>query len=250
MREEQGHSTSTEQRRAERIERLLAGELLDISDITYDFDGYHVGAITTAPSALEVLGEIGSVLDRHLLAVRLEDGGVWAWLGGRNPIDPSDLQRRLTLSLPNQCCTAIGEPAFGPSGWRQTHHQARAALPVALRGRENLVRYSDVALLASTLQDDLLATSLRQIYLSPLEGERGGGKTLRETLQAYFATDRHVSSTAASLGVSRHTVSNRLHVIERRLGRSLGECASHLEAALRIDELKEPVDAATDLFAH
>jgi hypothetical protein len=55
----------------------------------------------------------------------------------------------------------MGEPARGIDGWRLSHRQAKAALPTALRAPEAFVRYGDVALLAATLADDLLATSLR-----------------------------------------------------------------------------------------
>ena len=90
------------------------------------------------------------------------------------------------------------------------------------------------------LQDDLLATSLHQLYLEPLEGERDGGKVARETLRAYFAAERNVSSAAAALGVNRNTVTSRLRAIEATVGRSLAFCGSELEAALRLAELGEP----------
>jgi len=110
-------------------------------------------------------------------------------------------------------------------------------LPIALRTSENAVRYADVALLASILQDDLLATSLREIYLKPLERDRDGGETIRKTLRAYFSADRNLSSAGALLGVSRRTVANRLRDIEERLGRSLGPVAAEIEITLRADEL-------------
>jgi DNA-binding PucR family transcriptional regulator len=94
------------------------------------------------------------------------------------------------------------------------------------------VRYADVAMLAATLQNDVLATSLRELYLVPLERERDGGKTLRQTLRAYFVANRNISSAAVALGVTRRTVANRLHVIEARLDRSLHSDAAQIEAAL------------------
>jgi DNA-binding PucR family transcriptional regulator len=139
--------------------------------------------------------------------------------------------------LPPGVSLAIGEPGESLSGWRLTHQQARAALPIALRSPEGLVRYADVALLASTLQDDLLSTSLRQLYLVPLEQERDGGETLRETLRAYFAAERNVSSAAAALGVSRQAVNSRLRTIEEKLGRPLGGCAAELETALSMEQV-------------
>jgi DNA-binding PucR family transcriptional regulator len=100
-----------------------------------------------------------------------------------------------------------------------------------------MVRYGDVALIASMIQDDLLATSLRQIFLSPFSSGRDGGASLRHTLRAYFAAERNVSSAAAALGVTRQTVSNRLRVIEETLGRPLGVWATEIEAALQMEEL-------------
>lgn len=82
-----------------------------------------------------------------------------------------------------------------------------------------------------------MATSLRTLYLAPLERERDNGKVARETLRAYFAASRHISSTAAALGVNRHTVASRLQAIEETLGRSLDTCAASLEAALHLHEL-------------
>ena len=110
-----------------------------------------------------------------------------------------------------------------------------------MRGSQSLVRYADVALLASILQDDLLAISLRQLYLAPLSEERDGGSALRQTLRAYFAAERNVSSAAGALSVSRQTVVNRLHVIEERFERSLNSCAAEVEAALRLEDLGYPV---------
>jgi DNA-binding PucR family transcriptional regulator len=78
--------------------------------------------------------------------------------------------------------------------------------------------------------------SLRQLYLEPLAGERDGGEVLRETLRAYFEAERNVSSAAAALGVTRKTVTNRLCVVEERLGRRLGLCSAEIEAVLRLDE--------------
>jgi DNA-binding PucR family transcriptional regulator len=88
--------------------------------------------------------------------------------------------------------------------------------------------------LASVLRDDLGTTSLRQIYLEPLERARDGGKVGRETLRAYFATERNISSTAAALGVDRGTVTNRIRAIEEIFGRPLNDFATDLETALRL----------------
>lgn len=236
-REAAGRLTSTEERRAERVERLLAGELVDATELPYDFEVHHVGVIAGGLGAAEMLRELAAGLDRRLLAICREGGTVWAWLGGRREFDPAELAGQALPAIPPEVSVAIGEPAHGLAGWRLTHQQARAALPIALRGSEPLVRYADVALLASILQDDLLATSLRELYLTPLITERNGGEVLRETMRAYFAAQGNVSSAAVALGVKRQTVTNRLRTIEGRLGRDLNTCAAEMEAALRLEEL-------------
>jgi hypothetical protein len=237
IREQKGRRDSSEERRAKRVERLLAGELLETTELNYDFEGHHLGVIVCGPGANAVLRELATNLDRRLLMVRRESGEVWAWLGGRRPIDSAAVQSQSREDLAAEISLAIGEPGRGFAGWRLTHQQARAALPIARRGSEPLVRYVDVAMLAAVLGDDLLASSLRELYLEPLRGERDDGETLRETLRAYFAAQGNTTCAATVLGIQRQTVANRLRAVEERLGRDLATCAAEMEAALRLEEL-------------
>lgn len=235
---EQRHRLGTvEQRRAERVRRLLGGELLDTAELAYDFAIHHLGVIGVGPGAPETIRGLAKALDCLLLLIHPGEGAAWAWLGARRPLDPKEIEHHVSRDWPGQVSLAVGEPAHGLTGWRLTHRQAQAALPIALRRPQALTRYADVALLASILQDDLLATSLNQLYLAPLGAERDGGKALRDTLRAYFTAERNVSSTAAALGVNRQTVVNRLRTIEERFDRSLNSCAVEVEAALRLEGL-------------
>ncbi len=222
----------SERRRLELIERLLAGEPLDASELDYELSAHHLGLLASGPGAEKAVASLARSLDAVLLALSREGGVVWAWLGRRGPLDVEDARRLAEATLPPEASLALGEPGEGVGGWRLTHRQARAALPVALRGPEQIVRYADVALLAAVLSDDLLATSLRGLYLEPLEAERDGGAVLRQTLRAYFAAGRNVSSAAVALGVSWQTVKNRLRAIEELIDRPLADCLADLEAAL------------------
>ena len=152
-----------------------------------------------------------------------EEEPIWAcWLGGRRQLEAEQALRALGEISPDGSSSPSASPARASPGWRFSHRQAKAALPIAERRGQPVVRYADVALLASILRDDLVATSLRQLYLEPLEAARDGGKVARETLRAYFEAERNISSTAAALGVDRRTVRNRLRAIEDLLGRPLG----------------------------
>jgi hypothetical protein len=228
---------STERRRAERVERLLDGEPLDSADLGYDLGAWHVALVASGRDASEALTSLARSLDARPLTVRREEGILWAWLGRKSRLDPGEIEGLASRELPDGLRLAIGEAGKGISGWRLTHRQARAALSVALRGGEQVVRYRGVALLASALQDELLRASLCDLYIAPLEAERDGGATFRETLRAYFAADCNVTSAAEIVGVTRKTVAARLQMIEQRLGRPIVTCAAEMETALRLREL-------------
>jgi hypothetical protein len=228
---------STDQRRAKLVRRLLAGEPVDATELGYQLDAHHVGVVAGGDDARRAVDSLARALDCRVLAVRQDDSTIWGWLGSRRCTDPSRIVRSARSVEPPSVPLAVGEPCHGIGGWRRTHRQARAAFLVAQRRPQGTVRYADVALLASALQDDLLASSLHDLYLAPLQGDRNSGETLRATLRAYFATGRNGASAAAALNVSRQTVTNRLQTAEDRLGRPIAACATALETALRLEEL-------------
>jgi PucR C-terminal helix-turn-helix domain/GGDEF-like domain len=233
--EDESRHVAPSERHAHRIRRLLDGDFVDTADLDYDLDAFHLGAIAAGPGAEQVLREIAGELDRRLL---LHDAGhetVCGWLGGSREFDQQQLDQ--LAARPARAPLAIGAPARGLRGWRLTHRQAKAAMTVAVRRTESLIRYDDVALLAAVLRDEDLVEFLTATYLAPLTAERDGGEALRGTLRAYFAAARNISSAAAALGVSRKTVDNRLRVVENHVGRHISAFATELELGLRIEQL-------------
>lgn len=238
---------SSEERRVQRVQSLLDGELVDAATLQYDFGAHHLGAVAAGREVGEALRDLAAAIDRRLLLVRHDEEIVWAWFGGRRELEPGALEHAIgARGWPSDAFLALGVPATGLDGWRLTHRQAKAALSIALRGAKPVVRYADVALLSSMVRDDLLVTSLREIYLSPLASARDEGEMLRHTLRAYFETDRNSASAAAVLGVTRQTVNNRLRNVEDRLRRPLRDCATELEVTLLMEALgREPRRAST-----
>jgi hypothetical protein len=236
-REAKNRPRSAAERRRETVKALLAGELVDYSELGYDLDAHHLALLAKGKGAEELMRGVAQKLDRRLLAVRREEEPILAcWLGGSRPLAAEEAMAALATAAPERVFVTVGEPGEGLAGWRFSHHQAKAALPIAERRGELVLRYADVAVLASIDRDALLATSLRRLYLEPLERMRDGGRVARETLRAYFDAERNISSTAAALGVDRRTVRNRLRAIEELLGYPLTGSLADLEIALRLDD--------------
>jgi DNA-binding PucR family transcriptional regulator len=158
----------------------------------------------------------------------------------------ADVERYLSAGVLGEVTLAVGEPRRGLEGWRLTHHEAQAARQVMLRRPRPLSRASDVVLLAAVLRDELLARSLRETYLSPLDGHGDSGAVLRETLRAYFAAGFNAATAAAALEVDRHTVQRRLRKVEEFLGRLLHSCHAEIEVALSLEELDDAAAARAE----
>jgi len=236
-REVQGRRYDTETRRAQRVRMLLAGELVDPSELGYQLEGWHIGALATGPGAPGALRELAAGLDRRLLAVRADARTLWAWLGGQRKISSREAMRLAGSFWPADSRLALGEPAEGVEGWRFSHRQAKAAIAIPLREEPGIVCYAEVALPALAMSDELLTGSLRDLYLAPLEHEPDGGMVLRRTLREYFASGCNVTSAAAALGVTRQTVSARLRAVEKKLERPIDTCSTELKLALKLSDL-------------
>lgn len=234
---------SSEERRAERVQRLLVGGSAVAAELDYELDAWHIGVIATGARAGAVIKALADDLGCRLLSVPRHDESVWAWLGGRHRLAILDIERLFSARGIADVSLAIGEPAHGIDGWRLTHGQAQRALWVALRSPRVLTRYADVLLLAPALGDQVLAKSLKEIYLAPLGSQRNGGAVSYETLRAYFAMGCNAATAATALHVDRHTVERRLRKIEDKLGRALHTCQAELEVALRLEELIDADEA-------
>jgi len=229
---------SSGHRTVERISRLLRGEKPDTSQIAYDFSVHHTGVVVRGPDGHCAVDDVAGELDCLLLKVRPEEGLTWAWLGSRKSLPAADVAAAAVAVVPEGTFLTVGEPGEGLNGWRTTHQQATAALPIAICGRRPTVTYSDVALLTAVIGDGLLTTWLRDHYLAPLEVGPDEGRTAKATLRAYLDCEGNASSAAVALGVKRHTVTSRLRAVEAKLGRLLGSSLPEIEMVLRLEEME------------
>ena len=87
---------SSAERRRECVKRLLAGELVDRSELGYDLDAQHLALMAKGEGVQEVMRELAARLDRRLLAVCREEEPIWAcWLGGSRPLRAEQALRAL-----------------------------------------------------------------------------------------------------------------------------------------------------------
>lgn len=238
---------SPAQRVAERVQRLLAGDApFDEAGLDYEFDAWHVGLVVTGARADVAARTLAAGLGRQALVVPRGNDSAWAWLGGRERLAVTDIERYLAAGVLGGVSLGVGEARQGVEGWRLTHHEAQAARLVAMRRPRPLVRASEVVLLAAVLRDDPLAKSLRRTYLAPLDEHGDSGLVLRETLRAYFAAGFNAATAAAALEVDRHTVQRRLRKVEEALDRLLHTCHAELAVALSLEELDAPMPQSGD----
>lgn len=225
-------------RLGECVNRLLAGELADAEQLNYDLDKWHIGVVARGIGAEATVHRVARELDLRFLSVPCAEDIVWIWLGASEYPHPAHLCDRIAERRHAAAYFALGEPARNVDGWRLTHRQAVAAMPMAKRDTSGVINYGDVALLAAVLRDDVLAESLRRAYLIPLETEHDGGHALRETLSAFLAAGRNASSAAAALGVSRQTLKKRICTAEERIGQPLDRRSAEIQTALRLPGLQ------------
>jgi len=242
-REHERDQRSSSQTRAELVHGLLTGESVDIEKLKYDFDAWHVCVIATGAKAEKAVRGLARALGRDLLPVS-GDGATCAWLGGQRKPSMKDVERALSGPELAGVSLAIGEPGRGMEGWRLTHREAWAAVPVARYGERSFVRYLDVEPEATALQDEAFARSAIETYLVPLDAMRIGGHEARRTLRDLFDAENNVSSAAHRLGVDRSTVHRRRNEIEHRLGCRLHEHQGDIEVALRVEDLLERRDSS------
>jgi hypothetical protein len=231
---------SPERRRLELVRELLAGgaEPERADELGYELVGWHLGVVATGAGAARALDGLRAVSGWRMLSLAHGEQTVWAWFaGGQRRLPAQELERLVQAAGSTGVSLAVGEPGRGLAGWRLTHQQAQAALLVALRRPQPVTRYADVALLAAALKDETLTRALLDIYLAPLADSHESGSVLRETLHAYCAAGRNISSTAAAVGVARSTIESRLRTIEERLGRTLHPYPAELQVALNLDRL-------------
>ena len=234
-------------RRAEIAKAILAKQSVDIDSaattLAYPLRQHH-----TAFTLLVEDGVPDFELQRLL---EVAAGSVSKGLGGGKPLvipsgarsawcwtaQPSHPQAdESLLELPPFVRATVGMCHPGPSGFRLTHIEAVAALAVADRCEQPVLRYTDVEL--ACLAAGILCADGRTAFvcreLGGLVCADDATQRLRHTLRVYLKQGCDALATGELLQVHANTVRYRVRQAEQRLGHGVHQRRVQLELALEI----------------
>ncbi len=163
---------------------------------------------------------------------------VAAWVASRSGFDAGALDGlRLDTSLGPGARLALGEPARGISGFRDSHRQAlqaRRVATLAARPPGTVTRYRRVALSAMATSDMEQARAFVERELAGLIGSDDASARLIATLQIFLEEGSSHSRASRRLGIHENTVRYRIKQAEELLGRSVEERTLELRVALAL----------------
>lgn len=231
---------SLEYCRVEIVRRLLTQEIAQSELAALDYPihrAWHTALIAVGPRAVELLRRIESKFGLALLIVPYGDV-TWAWLGSRRGrLEAEKIRRAAEEAEASMLLIAMGSPYPDLEGWRQTHREAQCALLLGLRQANKVTQYGDTPLVTAALEDSTLAVWLKAL-IRPLVEHSDGADGLLPTLRAYIDGGFNYRVAGNILGHHRHTVARRVGVAENFLGRTVWDCVSELDTALRLHQLE------------
>lgn len=241
-------------RRRSAVEALIVGERLDPAraeeDLCISLQQFHVGMVFSF--ARSVSGQQREQLVRHaarqlhkasVLVLPEDRDRLWAWVSGPTP-PTADALRGLDSPVGPSLVTgwSIGQPAFGPEGFRRTHLQARdiqalsalaqPQLPTNASAGVRPLLWEDHALSALLGQSVERAFWFVQAVLGPLAEDSSSAEELRRTLLTYLDSGLSLIRTGQSRNVHRNTVVYRVQRIEELLAHRVKDRALELHCAL------------------
>jgi DNA-binding PucR family transcriptional regulator len=130
---------------------------------------------------------------------------------------------------------AVGLPAAGVDGFRQSHREAIDAqrLAVSVGSKELFTAYADVELVCLMTRNEEGARGLVERELGGLAAPDSALDRVRETVQLFLSNGGNVDLTASMLTVHKNTIRYRLAQAEELIGHPLSERRTEVDVALR-----------------
>ena len=253
---------STAASQAETINTILSGQPIDIDvasrRLRHDVRRVHVAAIawldtheegrnTLALLEAAIRDIAAAIGNQRPLIHPLGILSVAAWIS-TTTLAPSRVLNELrfrTATAPG-VRVAMGEPAPGIAGFRNSHVEALQAQRIArLAGRRegSITRYNDIALRALATANIEHAHRFVERELGRLASRDDTTRRLAATVRTYLDENGSRGRTAKRLHIHENTVAYRLRQAEELLGRSVEKRTLELRVALALADL---VDDTSD----
>ena len=238
--------------RAGRVRTVLSGTPVDI-DATEQALGYrlrqhHLGVVAWTTETADG-GEMLNRLDRlasgaaralgnrgRPLFVPRDESMAWIWLPlGADRTIPRDLLSQAFDNGDTSVRVAVGEPANGLDGFRQTHAQATRTQAVALAARPGtrLTTFAEVGAVALLCADVDAARTWVWATLGGLAIDDEPHTRLRATLRVFLSTGSY-TSTAERMLLHKNSVLYRIRKAEEAMGAPIEDRRADVDLALRV----------------
>lgn len=250
---------------AETIGTILSGQTIDIDvasrRLRHDLRRVHVAAVAWLDTHREgrnslallesAIRDIAAAIgNKHPLVHPRGTLSIAAWISTPSSVPSRVLDELRFRTAPAQGVrVAIGEPAFGIAGFRDSHFEALQAERVArLTGRKegSVTRFNNVSLRSLATADMDQARRFVERELGSLGATDETTRRLAATVRAYLDENGSRGRTAKRLHVHENTVAYRLRRAEELLGSPLDKRTLELRVALALAELVSSSTAVDD----
>jgi DNA-binding PucR family transcriptional regulator len=237
--------------RAARVRALLADDAADVdmaeSALGYRLRRMHLGVVawlSGESGGVHGLTKLEQVAARAASAIEArgrplfvprDEALAWIWLPLASDAEIS--REMLEVAFDDgvgAVRVAVGEPAVGLVGFRQTHDQAQRTygLAVAASPGARVTTFAEVGALVLICADRNAARRWVSATLNELAIDDEPHARLRETLLTYLSTGSY-TATAARMVIHKNTAQYRVGKAEEALGAPIGERRADVELALR-----------------
>jgi PucR C-terminal helix-turn-helix domain/GGDEF-like domain len=237
--------------RAARVRAVLGGAAVDLdateSALGYRLRQHHLGVVawvtgdTRGSDGLARLERLASAAARALgnhgrpLFVPRDEALAWIWLPlGNDSRVPREVLSAAFDNDDPSAGVAVGDPAPGPDGFRQTHTQAvrTQALALIAQPRSRVTMFTEVGTVALICADVPAARDWVWATLGDLALDDEPYDRLRDTLQVFLSTGSY-KATSERMMLHKNSVQYRIRKAEEALGAPIEDRRADLDLALR-----------------
>lgn len=237
------------QHRAERddiVRALLVDERINVGRaervLGHTLTGRQLGFVCWAAGNIPDLVAVAqrfakSIASERALVVADGPRAVWGWVTTAEPSALCVAKLVRSYRPDEKVHLAVGSLREGPAGFRVSHREALRARRIAeLAGwpAASVTEYGDIALVDVMSSDLDAARAFVEAELGDLARDDPRSRDERTALSAFFSAQGSLKVAAATLGIHRNTVLQRVRRAEQRLGQPIRTRVPELHAALRV----------------